>query len=289
MRNFWKGIIVGIGGIAPGLSGSILLVIFGLYTKMIEAMGTFFKNFKKNFLFLAPLFIGFGVGILLFSKVVDYLIVNYEMCTRYTFLGLIVGTIPLFYKEVKQKGFHKRYYILIGIAFVLGTLVFFFNKNLFPVLENPNLFQSIFLGVMVAASTIIPGVDSAAILSSLGMYEIYVNSIATINLSILIPAGIGLAIGALIISFLLNKLIEKHYTITFSVIFGLFLATIPNILNESCKLGLNASSVIAILCMIVGFGISYALGKLKENPELLKKVITYFEKLNKKQSSVEEK
>ena len=48
MSNFIKGIFAGIGGIAPGLSGSILLVIFGLYQKMIEAMGTFFKDVKKN-------------------------------------------------------------------------------------------------------------------------------------------------------------------------------------------------------------------------------------------------
>ena len=41
-------IIVGIGGIAPGLSGSVLLVIFGLYQKTINAIGTLFKNFKKN-------------------------------------------------------------------------------------------------------------------------------------------------------------------------------------------------------------------------------------------------
>ena len=50
MKNFLKGIIVGIGGIAPGLSGSVLLVIFGLYQKTIDAIGTLFKNFKKNIL-----------------------------------------------------------------------------------------------------------------------------------------------------------------------------------------------------------------------------------------------
>lgn len=103
MTNFLKGIFVGIGGIAPGLSGSILLVIFGLYTKMIEAMGTFFKNIKKNATFLIPLFAGFGVGVLIFGKVVDYLIAEYEMYTRFAFLGLILGTIPLFYKEVTRK------------------------------------------------------------------------------------------------------------------------------------------------------------------------------------------
>ena len=115
MKNFFKGIIVGIGGIAPGLSGSVLLVIFGLYQKTINAIGTLFKNFKKNIMFLVPLFLGFGVGVLLFSKVVDFLLNTFEMQTRFAFLGLVIGTIPLFYKEVKKEGFSKKYYILIVI------------------------------------------------------------------------------------------------------------------------------------------------------------------------------
>ena len=36
MKNFFKGIVVGLGGVAPGLSGSVLMVIFGLYQKTIE-------------------------------------------------------------------------------------------------------------------------------------------------------------------------------------------------------------------------------------------------------------
>ena len=52
MINFLKGIIVGIGGIAPGLSGSVLLVILGLYQKAINAIGTLFKDFKNNVKFL---------------------------------------------------------------------------------------------------------------------------------------------------------------------------------------------------------------------------------------------
>ena len=47
MYNFLKGIIVGIGGIAPGLSGSVLLVILGLYQKTINAIGTIFKDLRK--------------------------------------------------------------------------------------------------------------------------------------------------------------------------------------------------------------------------------------------------
>lgn len=279
MINFFKGIIVGIGGIAPGLSGSVLLVILGLYQKAINAIGTLFKDFKNNVKFLFPLVLGFGVGVIIFSKIVDFLLGNYEMYTRYAFLGLVLGTIPLFYKEVKKEGFKKKYYIYIIIAAILGLSVFFFNKNLFPAVTNPNLFQSVLLGVAVAGSSIVPGVDSAVILSSLGLYELYVSSLADFNLSILIPAGFGLVIGALVISFIINKLIKRFYTATFSIIFGLFLSIIPNVLNGSCVLGWNANSVISIIICILGFGVSYFLGDIKGNIEKFKKLINKIRKI----------
>lgn len=272
MFNFLKGILVGIGGIAPGLSGSVLLVILGLYQKTITAISTIFKDFKKNLQYLIPLFAGMGVGIIIFSKLVDFLLEHVEMHTRFAFLGLVLGTIPLFYKEVKKEGFSKKYYIPIVLSAAAGFALFFFNKNLFPAVTNPNLFQSVLLGVAVAGSSIVPGVDSAVILSSLGLYELYVSALADFDLAILLPAGVGLGFGVLIISFIINKLISKHYTITFSIIFGLFLSIIPNVLNESCVLGFNISSVIAIVIAIIGFGISFFLGDVKGNVSKLKKL-----------------
>ena len=277
MLNFLKGIIVGIGGIAPGLSGSVLLVILGLYQKTITAIGTIFKDFKKNLQYLIPLFAGMGVGVIIFSKIVDFLLEHVEMHTRFAFLGLVLGTIPLFYKEVKKEGFSKKYYIPIILSATAGFALFFFNKNLFPAITNPNLLQSVLLGVAVAGSSIVPGVDSAVILSSLGLYELYVSSLADFDLAILLPAGVGLGFGVLIISFIINKLISKHYTITFSIIFGLFLSIIPNVLNDSCVLGLNISSVVAIIIAIIGFAISYFLGDIKGN---ISKIKSLFKKEN---------
>lgn len=270
MITFLKGIIVGIGGIAPGLSGSVLLVIFGLYQKTIGAIGTLFKDFKNNLKFLIPLFAGFGVGVIIFSKIVNYLLNTYEAYTRFAFLGLVIGTIPLFYKEVKKEGFSKKYYFVIVIAAIIGFSVFFINKNLFAPVNNPNLLQSIMLGVAVAGSSIVPGVDSAVILSTLGLYELYVSSLASFNLAILIPAGFGLIIGVLVISFVINKLINKFYTMTFSIIFGLFLSIIPNVLNKSCTLQLNFQTIICLLLTLIGFIVSYYLGDIKKHNQKIK-------------------
>lgn len=275
MSNFIKGIIVGIGGIAPGLSGSVLLVIFGLYQNTINAIGTLFKQFKKNMLFLVPLFLGFGVGVLLFSKVVDFLLNNYEMQTRFGFLGLVLGTIPIFYKEVKKEGFSKKYYAVIFLSALAGFTLFYFNKGLFPTITNPNFVQSVILGVAVAGSSIVPGVDSAVILSSLGLYEIYVSSLANFDLAVLIPAALGLAIGALVISFLVNKLIKNYYTATFSIIFGLFLSIVPNVLNGSCVIGFNIASLWAIVFFVGGFLVSFFLGNVKENMNKLQYLVKY--------------
>lgn len=269
-KNFFKGIIVGIGGVAPGLSGSVLLVIFGLYQKTINAIGTIFKDFKKNVCFLIPLFLGFGVGVLLFSKVVNFLLNNFEAPTRFAFLGLILGTLPLFWKEVKKEGFSKKYYIAIVAGLIVGILLFYFNANLFPVVTEPNLFQSVILGVAVAGSSIVPGVDSAAILSSLGLYELYVESVAELNFAILIPAGVGLGLGVLVISFIVNKLIKHCYTLTFSIIFGLFLSIIPKVLNGSCIEGFNIGSIFFV---IFGFLFSLYFGDIQNNNEKIKAFI----------------
>lgn len=273
MITFLKGLIVGIGGIAPGLSGSVLLVILGLYQKTINAFATLFKNFKKNILFLLPLCIGFGMGAIIFSKIVDFLLNNFEAWTRFTFLGLVIGTIPLFYKEVKKEGFSNKYYLVIIITTILGLSIFSFNSHLFLPITNPNLFQSIILGIAVAGSSIVPGVDSAVILSTLGLYELYVSSLANFDLSILIPAGFGLIIGVIVISFIINKLITKFYTMTFSIIFGLFLSIIPNVLNESCTLQMNIHSLICIIFAIIGFVVSFYLGDIQGNNKKIKLLI----------------
>ena len=89
----------------------------------------------------------------------------------------------------------------------------------------------------------------------------------------MIPVVVGLGIGAIGISFGMSMLFQHFYTMTFSVIFGIFLSMIPNMLNERCTLGMDAQSVISILVMVIGFFVSYYLGGLedKTNEEMEEK------------------
>ena len=271
MIRFWKGIIVGIGGVAPGLSGSVLLIIFGLYRQTLEALGTLLQDVRKNLKFLLPLVAGMGVGVLLFSKVIHFLLDDYEVPTRFCFLGLILGTLPMVWQEVKKEGFSRWYYPVILGSAVLGFWFFTVNPNTFPQITDPTLLQSVLLGAAVALTAIVPGVDPAVFLSTLGLYEAYVTALATVDLGILVPMLAGLAVGAVVISFAMSLLFKRYYTVTFSVIFGIFLSMIPNMLTAECRLGWNGESVLSVVVMVLGFGLSWYLGDLEGGNRKLRK------------------
>ena len=261
MKTFLKGIVVGIGGVSPGLSGSVLLIIFGLYQKTLDALGNFFKDMKKNGKFLLPLVLGMFAGVLMFSKIINFFMNRFEMPTCFCFLGLILGTLPMVWQEVKKKGLAHWHYGCILLAAAGGFWFFRVNPNVFPQVTDPTLLQSVFLGVAVAATAIIPGVDPAVFLSTLGFYRMYVAALADFNLAVLVPMVIGLGLGAVAISFFMSFLFKRFYSATYSVIFGIFLSMIPNMLNENCRLGFNGSSAISIALLVAGFLVSYFLGK----------------------------
>ena len=86
----------------------------------------------------------------------------------------------------------------------------------------------------------------------------------------LLPAALGLVAGAVVISAGMDFLLKKAYTVTFSVLFGLFLSIIPNMLNESCRISTVLDGVLAAIFIVVGFLVSYYLGDWKANTARLK-------------------
>lgn len=269
MDRFWKGIIVGLGGVAPGLSGSVLLIIFGLYQKTLNALAGIVTHFRRNLRFLLPLVSGMFLGVLLFSKLIDYLLAFHEVPTRFCFLGLILGTLPMVWREVRREGFSHYHYAVIAVSALLGVGFFHQNAGSFPQITDPTLLQCIALGIAVAATAIIPGVDPAVFLSTLGFYEMYVGALADLNFHILLPMVIGLGFGAVGISFIMSVLFRRFYTGSYCVIFGIFLTMIPNMLTPRCVLNWDWGSSLSVIVLVLGFLLSYYLGDFQAHNQKL--------------------
>lgn len=256
LKNFLKGIVGGIGNIIPGLSGSALLIILGIYEDAIDAISNIFKNFKKSFLYLLPIGLGILVGTFLFSNIIEISINKFPMATSIIFVGFLLGTIPSLFKQATKKGFKWNYLISFVIAFTIGVMLLFFKENTIAAdvsFDFSGILKLILMGVLLACSTIIPGISATVLLSMFGVYGIYLSAINTLNIKVLIPILIGLAGGAFILSKIINYLLKKQYGYTFFAITGFTIATIPALFTTPLvfNLELIISIIIALLAFIV--------------------------------------
>ena len=228
-----KGIIIGIAKIIPGLSGAVLMISFNLYDRAIEAITCFFSNPKKNFLFLANLGLGIVLGIVLFSKILHYFITNYYLHTTSLFLGLIIGGIPVVYKMVPKR---NKYLLLVIISFTLIFSLSFLRDSEEYVLKNTYIDLLVFFmaGLLEAVGTVIPGISSTALLMLMGVYNHYLVILSgVLNISYLmdtlrfvLPFSLGMVIGIIFISIIINYLFKYFKRETFSLILGISIASI---------------------------------------------------------------
>ena len=70
IRLILKGILIGIGKIIPGVSGSMLAISMGIYQQMIDSIINFFNDIKNNLKFLLKIGIGVLIAIMFFSNII---------------------------------------------------------------------------------------------------------------------------------------------------------------------------------------------------------------------------
>ena len=220
--------MIGAGAILPGISSGVLCVIFGIYDKLINAFLGFFKNIKENLKFLFPIVSGAIIGIVMFGNILKYLFFAYPVQIKYVFMGLIIGSIPKLFREVKQKTDFKSYYLFFTfISLAIAIFLVILEKKIS--IKSSNEYSFLFLiisGFTMSAGVIVPGVSSTLILMLLGVYESYLFSVSTIYLPFLIPLCIGLFIGSIVFMKITKYLLDRFYAQTFFVIIGFTLGSI---------------------------------------------------------------
>jgi len=131
MKNFITGILIGSGAILPGISSGVFCVAFGIYEKLVDSILNFFKDIKGNTKFLFPILFGAFVGILIFSNILKFVFVNFNIPTSFAFMGLILGSLPLVIKksEITEISISHIMCLIVtlSLSIYLATLEHFSN------------------------------------------------------------------------------------------------------------------------------------------------------------------
>ncbi len=279
-----KGFIMGIANIIPGVSGGTLALILGIYEEFIGAISHFFQNFKKNICFLIPIAIGMILAIVSLSRVIDYSYKHFPIPTSLFFVGLVLGGIPMLLskirgkKEVKKPSSYIIFIITFSIVMVMALSDLIFKNSLTVSLQNMSIFQYLILflvGVVAAATMVIPGVSGSLVLMLLGYYYPIISLIKELtqfenlgsNLIVLGIFGIGVLVGIVLISKLIEFLFKKYEVKTYFGVLGFIVASVLAI-PTSAILNMNIiysipQILIGLIFLVLGCGISYKLGDEK--------------------------
>ena len=274
-----RGIVIGVANIIPGVSGGTMMVSMGIYDKIIGCINHLFSRFKDSIRTLLPYGIGMAVGILGLAKLITVCLERFPLPTGFLFIGLILGSVPIILKRIKgDKGNSVCIPAFIcGFVLVVGLQIIGSGNGTDAAMNmNPLLVIILFLMGMIASATmVIPGVSGSMMLMLLGYYNPIVGTISRMVdaliardfgtvfscVGILLPFGIGVVVGIFAIAKLIEILLKRYPSQTFSVILGLVLASPVAILMET---GFATANVVTILCSVVtcavGFVVALKLG-----------------------------
>lgn len=279
VKNMLAGLVIGIANIIPGVSGGTMMVILNVFDKIVGAVSDFRKNPKKNALFLLQILAGAVIGIVLFSKAITYMLLHHAMITNFFFLGLIVGSVPLVLRNAFAKSDsaqNQKHRINISsivvflICFLLLVVIAFFPAEetlsaATVTIDFPMILRLFFGGALAAIAMIIPGVSGSFVMVLLGIYSLVAGAASVVFpiridqwihvlLPIGIPAGLGILLGLIIGSKVINLLLKHFNKQTYFGILGLLLGSLFDIYPGFT---FNMQGLLAVLVAIFGFLLAF--------------------------------
>lgn len=305
LTDIFKGIFIGIANAIPGVSGGTLMVSMGIYDKIIHAITTIFKQFVQSVKTLTPYAVGAALGIVGLAYSIGYLFKHFPFQTAMGFIGLIYGGLPILLRKVRGRKPEGAGIVLFVIFFAIIIAMLFVNTDKKEAAETVVVTKTIdtadfhaeetaviakpanahfdlnavtivglfVIGVIAAATMIIPGVSGSMVLLALGYYHAimaaikgFIEAAVALNIPhalyyviVLVPFGLGVLFGIYEMARLVEYLLRKHERLTYFAILGLVFASPIAILCNKTDDGAGVFDNFTLVAGIMG-AVMFAIG-----------------------------
>lgn len=278
-KDILRGVVIGIANAIPGVSGGTMMVSMGIYDKLIYSVTHLFKQPVKSIKTLLPYFIGMAIGIvgLAFAIVAMFEHIPFQTCML--FIGLILGGVPILTGHLKGVRFNLSHAVVFLIFFGSIILLQIFGghgSDVALTVTPISLFKLVLVGIVAAATMVIPGVSGSMMLMTMGYYYPVIGSVKDFITAlvafdvpkiihicmILIPFGIGVVVGIFAVAKLIEMLMDKYEALTYCGIMGLVVASPVVILMSAPLAGMSVVTVLTgVVTFVIGVVIALCLGK----------------------------
>ena len=257
MTLLFKGFLVGIANIIPGVSGGTFALILGLFDRMINALHAVGvrtvlaavglvlrgsgKKARQDFVdewrrtdawFLVRILIGALASILICSELLKFLLQEHPGVTLSFFLGLIIPSLAVPWGMMQRRGAAQLFWVLPGIALTVGVSLAFGQGGVGGDSGFlTDLVVACVSGAVAISAMILPGVSGSFVMLVLGQYQKVlehlsgVRQLSLTSFTWLAALAVGCVVGLLLFSRLLHWLLKRWRSATMAFLIGLVLGS----------------------------------------------------------------
>ncbi|MBQ4640096.1 MAG: DUF368 domain-containing protein [Clostridia bacterium] len=230
-----QGALIGAGALLPGVSGGVLAVLFGVYKPLMRLLAHPVKELKNTIRELWPILVGFVLGYLATSLLLEELLNSYKTQSLSVFIGMTIGIMPSLFREAGEKGRSKSSFISLCIAFAVAFAILYVCNSM-NLRITDNFFWYMFGGASLAISIIVPGMSSSILMLPFTMADgtnFYANVTGAIggilkgeaNFVNLIAIVVGAVAAVVLLTKAVDYMMNKHYSVMFHGIVGVVIAS----------------------------------------------------------------
>ena len=269
VKDLMVGALMGVVSFLPGASGSTIAVIFKVYERLVADVADVRNKLLKDLRFIIPIGIGVLAGMFLCAKVLDELSKEYEVQLMFLFVALIVTQIP----DIKRMGDDGKKLttadiiaFAAGVAIMVAFMIIGWNAPVDK--DNSGFIVMMLIGVIYAMSLLSPGISGSTILLALGFYWVYTNVIGDFihHLDLMLPIALGVLIGALAFSKVIDFCMRNYRKTTYMAILGLTVGSALTVLINGVRSLSEDSSgemmIQCIICAVIGALLGLGLNRL---------------------------
>ena len=246
-----KGSILGFIMVLPGMSGGTVLLIFGLYEKMVNDL------LKLNIRPYIPLVVGIIIGVFISGFTFAMFFENYRDLTVAFLLGCLLASIRAVLRDCPKIN-NLGWMALVGGG-LLGFLMVGEPLGLEVNTGEANWVVLLVGGAISSAAMIIPGVPGSSVLIILGIYDVILSSIAELDYINLLIFGTGSVLGITMLLKILGALYERYKVIASYFFAGLIFGSARGVLPSTIDTG-------TITVFLIGFVLVWIWGGEEKRP-----------------------
>lgn len=239
-RSLFGGFLMGLANLVPGISGGTMLLAAGIYPQFIEALAklTRFRFSFRSLLILGSVGLAAGLGILLLAGTLKELVINHRWIMYSLFIGLTLGGVPVVWRLARPLSL--RLVVSGVVAFSLMALLAVLQEYGYVGSGQSNMITLFLAGLAGASAMILPGVSGGYLLLLLGQYVPILKAIDQFKdalsardisaamdpaISVLIPVGVGVVVGIVLVGNLLEWLLRTYKKETLGILLGLLVGS----------------------------------------------------------------